>query len=799
MFALTSLVLFTFQDIRKIADGEIENLFIKTRGEISPDTNIILIHFSEDDISRIGPWPIKRNYYALLINQLTYLGVKKIGLEIFLSSRLVTQSVYDNLLLKEIEKSGKVVLSCVAGSIIEKNNQYITDSLSYPSPKLLNDSLISGHINFLKDNKYEIPLNLIQSNITEKSFSLQLSGKELEKKSVIVNFISSWQKIEKYSALEFAELVYSKSSELKRFKNKIVIIGISDPQIASAIQSPFDEQVPGVALHAFALDNILNSRDINDKFSYLFFIIFLLIVLGFIFFRTISNKKIFIKYLITGVSVLIVSFILIAILFWEIPLTFFLIPFFALIITDITLYFFQGKEELKGALDESTALRNLLFSKENELSNLQKELKESGKESSQLADKINSLQNDIKKLKGSEEDRLEAEIKFSGKVEKFYDIVYSSSSMAQVVELVKKAAPTDSTILVAGESGTGKELVAKAIHSLSKRKEKNFIAVNCGALTDSLLESELFGHERGAFTGAVTDRQGRFELANGGTIFLDEIGETSENFQVKMLRVLQSGEIEKVGSTKPYTVDIRVVAATNKNLFELVKEKKFREDLFYRLNVINIELPPLRERKEDINVLAKSFMQSESSDLQISKAALQALNDYSWKGNVRELESVIKRAVIFATSEKRNLIQLMDLPREIVKEASYSFEDLVLESLRRKNFSHSSIVETAKELGNVNRTMISENLRGVTLKILVENKFNIERTISLISGVEDHEMNERVRTKIQTFLSNIENDLKKTGEKDFKTLKKLFSSKYKNLPSKFHSYLDEVIKWKRLG
>ena len=796
MFLLTSLVLFTFQDTRKIADGEIENLLIKTRGEISLDTNIILIHFSENDIARIGPWPIKRNYYALLINQLTYLGVKKIGLEIFLSSRLVTQSVYDNLLLREIEKSDKVVLSCVAGSIIKKNNQYITDSLSYPSPKLLNESLISGHINFLKDNQYEIPLNLIQSNITEKAFALQLSGKELEKKSVIVNFISSWQKIEKYSALEFAELVYSKSSELMRFKDKIVIIGISDLQIASAIQTPFDEQVPGVALHAFALDNILNSRDINKKFNYLCSIIFLLIVLGFIFIRTISNKKTFIKYLITGISVLIVSYILIVILFWEIPLTFFLTPFFALIITDITLYFFQGKEELKGALDESTALRNLLFSKENELSNLQNQLKESGKESTQLVDKINSLQNDIKKLKGSEEDRSEAEIKFSGKVEKFYNIVYLSSSMAQVVELIKKAAPTDSTILIAGESGTGKELVAKAIHLLSKRKEKNFIAVNCGALTDSLLESELFGHERGAFTGAITDRQGRFELANGGTIFLDEIGETSENFQVKMLRVLQSGEIEKVGSTKPYSVDVRIVAATNKNLSELVKEKQFREDLFYRLNVINIELPPLRERKEEINVLAKNFLQSESSNLQISKAALQALNDYSWKGNVRELESVIKRAVIFATSEKRNLIQLTDLPKEIVKETSYNFEDVVLESLRIKNFSHSSITETAKELGNVNRTVISENLRGVALRTLVENNFNIEKTISHISGSDDAETKNRVEIKICTFIKNIESDIKHISAENFEEVKKHLSAKYKNLPVKFHHSLDDVIKWK---
>ena len=310
------------------------------------------------------------------------------------------------------------------------------------------------------------------------------------------------------------------------------------------------------------------------------------------------------------------------------------------------------------------------LSKEKELSKLQTGLNESGEESIQLVEKIETLRNDIEKLKENEDDRLKVLFDINRKPEDFYGIVYTSNSIAQIVELIKKAAPTDSTILITGESGTGKELVARAIHSVSKRKDKNFIAVNCGALTDSILESELFGHVRGSFTGATTDKPGRFELADQGTIFLDEIGETSENFQVKMLRVLQSGEIEKVGSTKVERVNVRVVAATNKNIVELVKEKKFREDLYYRLNVITIEVPPLRERKEDIEVLANYFLQNETTDLNYSKAVLQALNDYQWKGNVRELESVIKRAIIFARSENRNLIQLSDLPKEIVKEAS---------------------------------------------------------------------------------------------------------------------------------
>lgn len=786
-------MLFLVPDFRKSIDNEIENLFIKTRGQLEPDTNIIIIHFSENDIGRIGPWPIKRNYYALLINQLTHLGVKKIGLEVFLSSRLVTQSVYDNLLMKEIEKSGKVILSCIAGSIVEKNNLFVTDSLSYPSPKLLNEKLLTGHINYLKEDRYEIPLNLRQNEVYEKAFSLQLSGKQLDQKSVIVNFVSSWNSFKKYSALDFAELVYSQSNELKLFKNKIIIIGISDPQIASAIQTPFDEQMPGVALHAFALDNILNSRDVDNRFYVLSATTLLLIILGLIIYRSIYNNKNITIYLFAVISVIIGSFVLINFYYWKISLSFFFIPLLAIIITDISLYFIQGKEELKGALDESTALRNLLHSKENQLNTLQREIKESGKESSQLIEKINSLQSDIKKLKGSEDDRSQAEIIVSGKVENFYGIIYSSTLMKRVVDLIQKAAPTDATILITGDSGTGKELVAKAVHSLSKRKDKNFISVNCAALNDSLLESELFGYEKGAFTGAVTDKQGRFELADGGTIFLDEIGETSENFQSKLLRVLQSGEIEKVGSTKPNSVDVRVVAATNKNLSALVKEKLFREDLYYRLNVINIEVPPLKDRKEDINLLAKSFIEAENSSLQISVSALQALNDYNWKGNVRELESVVMRAIIFTKSDGRNLIQLADLPKEIVKETTFGFDDIVLESLRSKKFSHSAIVETARELGNVNRTLISENLRGLAFKILVECNFNIDKAILTISESGDKETNDRVRDKLQTFIKNIENDILKSGVNNFEAVKKKFASKYKNLPAKFHLYLDKVI------
>lgn len=229
-------------------------------------------------------------------------------------------------------------------------------------------------------------------------------------------------------------------------------------------------------------------------------------------------------------------------------------------------------------------------------------------------------------------------------------IVGRSSAIGRVMELVKKAAVTDSTVLVTGESGTGKELVARAIHHYSYRKGKPFVPVDCGVLVESLFESELFGHVKGAFTGATSLKYGRFELANGGTIFFDEISNIGRELQGKLLRVIQEKEITRVGSSQVIKIDDRIIAATNRDLNRMMGEGTFREDLFYRLNVIPIELPPLRERKEDIPLLARYFLKKHGSMRKtrlpsFSSRALEALHQHVWPGNVRELENAIERAI----------------------------------------------------------------------------------------------------------------------------------------------------------
>jgi len=229
--------------------------------------------------------------------------------------------------------------------------------------------------------------------------------------------------------------------------------------------------------------------------------------------------------------------------------------------------------------------------------------------------------------------------------------------MHEIFELIRNVAALRSTVLVQGESGTGKEMIARAIHAASDRKQKPFIAVPCGALAETLLESELFGHEKGSFTGATDRRKGKFELADGGTILLDEIGDISPRLQVELLRVLQERRFYRVGGSEEIEVDVRVVAATNVDLQEAVREGRFRDDLYYRLNVITIHLPPLRERLEDVPLLARHFVESTAAELgkpvlELSPDALGVLMEYDWPGNVRELENAIERALATCRNER---------------------------------------------------------------------------------------------------------------------------------------------------
>ncbi len=338
----------------------------------------------------------------------------------------------------------------------------------------------------------------------------------------------------------------------------------------------------------------------------------------------------------------------------------------------------------------------------------------------------------------------------------FGALVGRSALMEEVFERVKTVAGCDTTVLITGESGTGKELIARQIHDLGARKDKPFVAINCAAIPETLIESELFGHEKGAFTSAVDKRVGYFELADGGTIFLDEIGELSLPVQVKMLRFLQEHEFYRVGQSKPVRVNVRIIAATNKNLEELVKQKKFRQDLYYRINVIHTELPPLRDRYEDIPILARHFVDKyaplyKGKKVTFTKAALDVFVAYSWPGNVRELENVVESIMALCQTDE---ISDQDLPMKLrrglegsgidskvflgslnFQDAERAFEsEMIIKALKKTNY----VQTKAAELLGISRRILKYKMD----KLGITEMLDEEGVAASVAAVEEGEAGE---------------------------------------------------------
>ena len=321
---------------------------------------------------------------------------------------------------------------------------------------------------------------------------------------------------------------------------------------------------------------------------------------------------------------------------------------------------------------------------------------------------------------------LQREVEKINKKNKFSSIIGKSAPMRKVLDIVEQVAETKASVLITGESGVGKELVAEAIHNLSPRKDKKLVEVHCAALAESLLESELFGHEKGSFTGAVARKKGRFEVSDGGTIFLDEIGEISQQVQIKLLRVLQEKKFERVGGEETIEVDIRILSATNKDLKKEIEKGNFREDLFYRLNVVNIHVPPLRERKEDVELLSSAFLREFSEENGkniegIDQKARIALHKYNWPGNIRELRNCIESAVVMC---KGSMITLADMPPSV---GAGSDEDSIIIPIGvSMDTAEKEIIKATLFHENGNKTKTAEIL-GIGRKTLHRkiNEYNI--------------------------------------------------------------------------
>ncbi|MBX7150048.1 sigma-54 dependent transcriptional regulator [bacterium] len=374
---------------------------------------------------------------------------------------------------------------------------------------------------------------------------------------------------------------------------------------------------------------------------------------------------------------------------------------------------------------------------------------------------------------------------------------HRNSPMADILNKSDQVAKSDLPVMIIGESGTGKEKLAQFIHQRSVRAQKTFIAVNCGSLNENLIEAELFGYEKGAFTGAVQQKIGRFEAADEGTLFLDEVAETSPAFQVKLLRVLQEGVFERVGGVKPIAVNVRIIAATHQDIANAIAKGKFREDLFYRLNGFHFEIPPLRERRMDIELIFRQFLFELDSSLQFSPALVEWLSTQVWRGNVRQLRSAIQRAVINARMRQRKFIipddfELID-PVTQLKENSDILADQILQSFRKYEFKHRSISAVANDL-DLHRTTVTEYLRGWVMRAYNENNDDRKKMLLYLKG--DSHVNEKsLRQRIEEYYGYIVQHITdgiKNNEND-----QGIRLRFKNLPKNFEVDLAVMIEKER--
>ncbi len=815
------------------------DLQFKIRGQRHLSDQIIIVYIGPDDIEALKGWPVTRDYYGYIIHILNSLGARTIGIDVFFERQDAHYPEYDQLFAEFIKAGENVCLPFTfatterrAGKIIMKG-----DNLSLPYKIFADNAAAFGFSNLGQhSNMRKVPIIIAQGDSVYYSYGFELARLFLgyeragtyqhnkillkdssnKKISILLNDngqirLNHFGAATKVNTIGLVDLLkyYEQSIHTINFKDKLVLISVTAPGVANLRATPFTQLLPASFIHATIAENIIQHNYLRDLpiFSEWLSIALVVFMVMFIF----KVKKIFV--VITYCLFLIFAFGLIAMILFIhfnliLPLAY---PFISFIVASIVFGMFKTilhrteTDTMRQLLEDQIAMKEAQLNEAKQRSReMQQQLKQESDvtdELEQLAEKrrqsILQLEKELKDLQSYMTSAAEEDERIS----EFTEIVHAkTSSMDEVLNLVTKVSKDDIPVLIMGETGTGKEMIARVIHNSSVRYGAPFIAINCGALPETLLESELFGHEKGSFSGAQSRRRGRFELADHGTIFLDEISETSHAFQAKLLRVLQERCFERLGGEQTIQVDIRIIAATNKNLSKEMAKENFRADLFYRLNGFPITIPPLRERVEDIPLLAVHFLKKHNYKTvsAFSGQAMAVLKTYHWSGNVRELENVVRRAAILASSENRDIIRESDLPDELSErksERAYkSFETQVLEELRALKFSRSAISRTARTLGNRDRGTITEHFRGICFEYLVEEDFDIDKAACTIAATSDEEIIKRVKSKINEYLDNlkkIDPDEEDITEESITNL----ASRFKGLPKKYHPYLQRIFEY----
>jgi transcriptional regulator with PAS, ATPase and Fis domain/CHASE2 domain-containing sensor protein len=755
-------LLYLFRPFFDNQQHRFNSLLMQKNISIESSVPIQIVYFDQADIAQLGGWPLPRNVYGFLADKLFSFGAKAVGFNIYWQNSPNSNDENNQFLahtLDQYEIIGGFYFSATADSHHTANiNQWpwpphmkdlrAATGINPPDRQLLGRRAQFGFVNLFAGKSGTVDqahLLIRHGDACYPSFANLLAahysgnGFDSTRTNIRINYVRNADHLPLISAREIVQSQV-KDSIKSKLEDSIVLVGIIAPSLGFVKQTPVDPVMPVIAIHAQIVENLIAGNDLRPFPAWIYLFVFS----GLVFILYLFRSRPAIQFVILAFSTILL--VLAAVALWRFHFVFqlylYLATIIAFILSSASGMFFESRENYSKEIRMREKLEKELYAKVHSAARLERE----------HSDLRKKYQHEIKEIRDGLS--LLPTENAAPLMQKYSNIIFSSSSpMMYVISELEGIGATDEPALITGESGTGKELVARAIHDNSKRAGNAFIAINCSSIADSLLESELFGYKKGAFTGADKDKAGFFEAAHNGTIFLDEISETSLAFQASLLRVLQEKMLYRVGSTSPTHVDVRIIAATNKKLVQLVNQGFFRSDLYYRLNVLPIDLPPLRQRSEDIKLLVNHFLGND--DIKVSIGALNALKAHHWPGNVRELENICTRMKMI---KKDKIIRADWIEKQtgIVRHdaAAESVQDKILNLFREVEFCNDSNTKISQKLGHLHRSTITEYLKGMTFQFFSEEGFHLQKAAKRFNPSQP-QLDAKVRTKMLKYLNNL--------------------------------------------
>ena len=795
IFLLTTGVLYLCMPFFNNLQSSLNHKFMRSGVTGRFKAPIQIVYFDDADIEKLGGWPLPRNIYGFLIEKLSAMGARAIGVHVFWKENNDPADENDLFLQYMLHKHNGVIGAFYFDKFdtLGGNEPYVPElgtgaagsdecnfyasGIEVPDRDFLDSGARFGFVNLLmnREGLVEEAVQVVQcGDMYYPSFASLLAqrlmheGQKLPARMKMNYYVTTGQ----LPKIPVRDIISPANADSLRSKinGSIVILGVISTQLGFEKPTPLEPSMPVIGIHAHIVDNLYSGRYLRDFPGWLYVVILGLLGL-FMAFAQIS--RLVIKMAVYIGAMLIFGFG--TVLFWQAHIIF---PLYAFlfgclvfgIITALDHISVQEKHIME-ELEKRQALEKKFMDRVRGAAKLEEEY---SRLRHKYQDEIESIREELSTTSPGETEAIQ---------KAYPEIVCSKDSpMVRILSELKRIGETDEPVLITGESGTGKELIAMAIHRSSSRAEAPFIAVNCGAISESLLESELFGHVKGAFTGASETKTGFFEAANNGTIFLDEISETSIAFQAKLLRVLQEGSYFRVGSTKPRHVTVRIIAATNQDIQQLIRKNKFRQDLFFRLNVLPVHLPPLRNRTGDILPLLNHFLKGKA--LNWTAGAKKMLQNYAWPGNIRELQNI--------TARMKLLDDEFTLTSEWVKDqlnvsgtgSDDTMDENILELYRELKFRNDANRTIAERLGNMHRSTITEYLKGMAFQFFSEEQFNLEKTVRRFNPEADDRLDKKIKGRISKYLQNLAAKLDKNKNIDTNLL--TLQKQIRKMPKRYH-------------